>query len=115
MNELNEYLVEKMSGIHKFAIAQAHRGSHMDPKTKAKISKTMAGHSNFQGKKHSTDEKDRIRHARGHDDRIQGKRWIVNAGEKTYRRISAPNGFKVGQRNWVKEERMTFKEYLNQE
>jgi len=113
MNELNEYLVEKMSGMHKFAIAQAHRGSHMDPKTKAKISKSMAGHSNFQGKKHSTDEKDRIRHARGHDDRIQGKRWIVNAGEKTYRRISAPNGFKVGQRNWVKEERMTFKDYFN--
>jgi hypothetical protein len=109
--EMNELLVERMSGLHKAAIASAHRGTHQSADTKAKISKTMAGHSNFQGKTHTTDERDRIRHARGHDDRIQGRHWIVNAKDKTYRKHSAPNGFKVGQRHWVKEH-MTFKSYL---
>jgi len=106
-------LLEKtLSSTHKQAIAQAHHGSHMDASTKAKISRSMAGKSNFAGKKHSTAEKDKIRHSRGHDDRIRGARWIVNRSDKTYRRHSAPNGFKVGQRKYD-ESFMSFKQFID--
>ena len=89
-----------MSGLHKAAIASAHRGSRHDAETKSKISSSMAGRANHAGKKHSTDSKDRIRHERGHDDRIDGARWIVNRSDKTYRRHSAPDGYKMGQRRF---------------
>ena len=94
---LKEY---RMTGLHKAAIASAHRGSRHDAKTKSKISSSMSGKANHAGKKHSTASKDRIRHQRGHDDRIDGASWIVNRSDKTYRRHSAPDGYKIGQRKF---------------
>lgn len=108
-----------LSSTHKQAIAQAHHGSHMSASTRAKISKSMAGKSNFEGKSHSTAEKDKIRHSRGHDDRVRGARWIVNRSDKTYRRHSAPNGYKIGQRKFEEghrpfdEEFLSFKQFLD--
>ena len=94
---LREY---RMTGLHKAAIASAHRGSRHDAETKSKISSSMSGKANHLGKKHSTDSKDRIRHSRGHDDRIDGARWIVNRSDKTYRRDNAPDGYKIGKRRF---------------
>ena len=94
---LKEY---RMTGLHKAAIASAHRGSRHDAETKSKISSSMSGKANHAGKKHSTASKDRIRHERGHDDRIDGASWIVNRSDKTYRRHSAPDGYKIGQRKF---------------
>ena len=94
---LKEY---RMTGLHKAAIASAHRGSRHDAETKSKISSSMSDKKNHLGKKHSTASKDRIRHQRGHDDRIDGASWIVNRSDKTYRRHSAPDGYKIGQRKF---------------
>ena len=89
-----------MTGLHKAAIASAHRGSRHDAETKSKISSSMSDKKNHLGKKHSSASKDRIRHTRGHDDRIDGARWIVNRSDKTYRRHQAPDGYKIGQRKF---------------
>ena len=89
-----------MTGLHKAAIASAHRGTRHDAETKSKISSSMSDKKNHLGKKHSTASKDRIRHTRGHDDRIDGASWIVNRSDKTYRRHSAPDGYKIGQRKF---------------
>jgi hypothetical protein len=97
MLTLREY---RMTGLHKAAIASARRGDRHDAKTKSKISSSMSDKKNHLGKKHSTASKDRIRHERGHDDRIDGARWIVNRSDKTYRRHNAPDGYKVGQRKF---------------
>ena len=94
---LKEY---RMTGLHKAAIASAHRGSRHDAETKSKISSSMSGKANHAGKKHSTASKDRIRHERGHDDRIDGANWIVNRYDQTYRRHNAPDGYKIGQRKF---------------
>ena len=94
---LREY---RMTGLHKAAIASAHRGSRHDAETKSKISSSMSDKKNHLGKKHSSASKDRIRHTRGHDDRIDGARWIVNRSDKTYRRHQAPDGYKIGQRKF---------------
>ena len=94
---LKEY---RMTGLHKAAIASAHRGSRHDAETKSKISSSMSDKKNHLGKKHSTASKDRIRHQRGHDDRIDGASWIVNRSDKTYRRHNAPDGYKIGQRKF---------------
>ena len=94
---LKEY---RMTGLHKAAIASAHRGTHHDAKTVAKISSSMSDKKSHLGKKHSTASKDRIRHTREHDDRIDGASWIVNRSDKTYRRHSAPDGYKIGQRKF---------------
>ena len=94
---LREY---RMTGTHKAAIASAHRGSRHDTKTISKISSSMSGKKNHLGKKHSTDSKDKIRHERGHDDRIKDKRWIVDRSDTTFRRLSAPDGYKLGKRKF---------------
>jgi hypothetical protein len=97
MLTLREY---RMTGLHKAAIASAHRGTRHNAVTRSKISSSMSDKKNHLGKKHSTASKDRIRHERGHDDRIDGARWIVNRSDKTYRRHNAPDGYKVGQRKF---------------
>ena len=110
---LIESLIERrMSGVHKNHIALAHRGTRQSAETKAKISKSLAGReSNHSGKKHTAGAKNLIGTARGHADRIQGRRWIVNSKEKTYRRKSAPDGFKVGKRQY-NESFKTFKQFI---
>lgn len=79
-------------------IAAAHRGKKQSFSTKRKIARTMAGKSNFEGQSHSTASKDRIRHKRGHDDRVDGRRWIVAPGGKTYRRYKKPGSMHFGRR-----------------
>ena len=90
-----------MKGLHKSAIARAHRGTRQSADTKAKISKSLSGQpSNHTGKKHTPGTKNVISVKRGHRDPIGNKRWIVNSREKTYRRAGAPEGFKLGHRRY---------------
>ena len=90
-----------MKGLHKSAIARAHRGTRQSAETKSKISKSMAGKpSNHTGKKHTPGTKNIISAKRGHRDPIGNKRWIVNSKEKTYRKAGAPEGFKLGHRRY---------------
>jgi hypothetical protein len=103
---------EKMSGLHKAAIASAHRGTHQSPDTKKKISKSLSGKkSNHSGKVHDDEAKNRISNSRGHYDPIKGKSWVVNSGDKTYRKDSAPEGYKLHKRKY--EEMLTFKDFLD--
>lgn len=96
--------MKKLSQAHKEAIARYRRGRRHKPATKAKISKELEGTSNFEGKKHTRTAKTRISIKRGSYDPIKEKRWIVNSTNKTYRRYSAPSGYKLGRR--------TFREFL---
>lgn len=100
-----------MSPYHKEKIASAHRGNRQSASTKKKISRSMAGKSNFAGKKHSDHARDVIGAKRGSDDRIRGRRWIVNSSGKTYRRYHAPGGYKVGRRKF-NEEFLGFRDWL---
>lgn len=87
-----------MDNFTKEKIAAAHRGKRQSLETKRKISRSMDGKSNFQGKEHTTASKDRIRHKRGHDDRIDGRKWIVSSGGETYRRFKKPGSMKFGRK-----------------
>jgi hypothetical protein len=62
----------------------------------------MEGKKNFEGENHSERSKDLIGAKRGSADRIKGRRWVVNRWNKTYRKHSAPNGYKIGQREFIK-------------
>lgn len=100
-----------MSPYHKEKIAAAHRGNRQSAETKKKISRSMDGKSNFAGKKHTDHAKDLIGAKRGSDDRIRGRRWIVNRAGKTYRRYKAPGDFKIGQRKY-NESLCSFKDFI---
>lgn len=107
MLSLKEY---SMTPAHKDALAKAHRGKRLSSETKKKISKTMAGTSNFAGHKHKKLDKERIGVARGHDDRIQGRKWIVKrVGGKTFRRHGLPDTARYQYGRHVK----TFKEWVS--
>jgi hypothetical protein len=82
-----------MKTSHKEKIASAHRGKSHTSATKKKISNALSGEpSNFANKKHNKDTKDIIGDKRGHDDRIEGRKWIVNRfNSKTFRKYSTPD------------------------
>lgn len=63
---------QELSSLHTSNIARAHRGNHQSPSTSAKLSKSKQGKDSSQGKTYTVKSKDRIRHQRGHDDRIGG-------------------------------------------
>jgi len=82
-----------MDAKHKAKIASSRRGYTHSGATKKKISMSLKGEpSNFAGKKHADSTKDIIGDKRGHDDRIKGRKWIVNKfTSKTWRKSSSPN------------------------
>lgn len=92
MKTFKQYLEEKRFGeTHRLKLARAKRGKSLSPETKAKISASMKGTSNFEGKKHSKADKVKIGIARGSDDRIDGKKWIARDDNKTFRKYSLPD------------------------
>lgn len=109
-----------MEEYHKEKIARARRGTRQSKETKRKISNSMKGTSNFEGQKHTTYSKDRIRHKRGHADRIQGRMWAVNSSGKTTRVYVPPKGYKRHKRKYTLnnatsyERTLSFKEFLNE-
>ena len=77
---------------HRKALSAALRGHSVSSKTRSKISKKMAGKSNFAGKQHTETSKQHIGDARGHDDRIDGKKWKINRQtDKTSREYGLGN------------------------
>lgn len=111
LNELASLDERSMSPYHKEKIAAAHRGNRQSAQTKKKISRSMEGKSNFEGKKHTDHARDVIGAKRGSDDRIRGRRWIVNRADKTYRRYHAPGGYKIGRRKY-EESICSFKDFF---
>lgn len=79
-------------------LAKGKKGKHRPSAVRRAIARAMAGHSNFQGKRHSDSAKQRIGDARGHDDRIDGRKWIAQKRTgKTYRKYSLPdNDYRYG-------------------
>ena len=111
----NDNIQEKMSGLHKAAIAHARRGTRQSPETKKKISNSLSGErSNHAGKKHDDESKNRISNTRGHYDPIKGKSWVVNSDDKTYRKDHAPQGYKKHKRKF-NEDLMSFKEFIERD
>ena len=85
---------ERFDASHRDKLAKAKRGKRLSSATKDKISDTMKGTSNFAGKKHTKADKVKIQLSRGHDDRIDGRKWIVKKGDgNTYRKYSLPNRY----------------------
>ena len=82
-----------MTPSHKHNLSISHKGKTLSSNTKKKISNSLSGKtSNFANKSHSKETKDEITGKRGHDDRIQGRKWIVNRfNSKTFRKYSKPN------------------------
>ena len=106
-------LIEKFTALHRSRIAAAHRGLHHSSSTKSKISSSMAGSSNFAGKKHTDDSKEKIQDAGGHDDRVQGRKWRVRRDGKTSRvyKLGATSDYKWGRFNEMK----TFEQFVEQQ
>jgi hypothetical protein len=105
MISFKEYLTElqlnEISASHRAALSRSHKGNKLSSATKKKISRSMGGKSNFEGKHHTKQSKDRIRHKRGHDDRVKGARWVVNRSGKTARKHATPQGYRTGHRHWT--------------
>jgi hypothetical protein len=90
-NALNE---KRFDASHRDKLAKAKRGKRLSSATRDKISDTMKGTSNFAGKKHTKADKVKIKLSRGHDDRVDGRKWIVKKGDgNTYRKYSLPNRY----------------------
>jgi hypothetical protein len=91
---LNGLYEERFDREHRRALSRAKRGKSLSRETKSKISDTMKGTSNFAGKKHSKASKVAIEIARGTDDRVDGRKWIVKKHDgKTYRKYNIPNRY----------------------
>ena len=85
---------ERFDASHRDKLAKAKRGKSLSSATKDKISDTMKGTSNFAGKKHTKADKVKIQLSRGHDDRVDGRKWMVKKGDgNTYRKYSLPNRY----------------------
>ena len=78
-------------------LGKGKRGKARPPSVRRKISRAMAGQSNFEGEKHSYSSKQKIADRRGHDDRVDGRRWIKNKSSgQTFRKYSKPDNYKWG-------------------
>lgn len=74
------------------------------------ISRAMKGKSNFEGKRHTKKSKEEIQLKRGHDDRVDGRKWSHDRDSgKQNRTYSLPDNHKWGRtksfKKWVAGER----------
>lgn len=82
----------RFDAAHKKALSRGQKGHEVSDQTREKISRKMAGKSNFKGKQHTERAKQAIGDSRGHDDRIDGKKWKLNKHtDKTSREYSLGN------------------------
>lgn len=88
--------------------AQLDEGRKQTAATKAKISKAMKGHSNFEGKHHTRSAKKELKQERGHDDRVEGRKWRTDkhSGEesRTYKK-GDPERYRWGRKlgEWLEQ------------
>lgn len=108
-------LLEKVfTGLHRARLAAAKRGKRRDAETKEKISKAMKGKSNFAGKRHTETSKLKIKDKRGHDDRIDGRKWETDKDSgKEYRKytLGNPDEYRWGRKKSSKKHLKNFKEW----
>lgn len=81
----------------KKPVAEGVTGKKRPADVRKAISRAMKGHSNFEGQTHTKKSKIAIQIARGHDDRIHGKKWSYDRDTgKTTRTMQLPNDHKWG-------------------
>jgi len=77
-----------MDKAHRDKISRSLKGRKRSQATKDRISRSMRGKSNFEGKHHDRATKRELRRERGHDDRVDGRRWrtdkSTNDESRTY-------------------------------
>lgn len=79
----------------------------MDLATRKKISKTMKGHSNFEGHRHTHAEKIQIGFSQEGHKNAKGLHWSINrnTGQETRTKTKLPQGNKWGRTkaftNWI--------------
>lgn len=87
---------EGQRSLH-WKLGKGKRGKARPPHVRRKISRSMAGKSNFEGETHTTKSKQKIADSRGHDDRVDGRHWIKSkTSSKTYRRYTKPDNYRWG-------------------
>ena len=78
-------------------VSEGVTGKRRSADVRKAISRAMKGQSNFEGKSHTKKSKIAIQIARGHDDRIGGKKWSYDKDTgKTTRTTGLPNDHKWG-------------------
>jgi len=83
---------EKFGIRHRIKLSVAKKGKPRPSSVRRKISKSMAGKSNFAGKEHTSKGKQNISDGRGDYDPIKGKKWYVTKSSgKTYRKNRNPS------------------------
>ena len=84
----------------KKKMSKAKKGKKWDQATKDKISATMKGKSNFEGKRHSEESKRKTSLAVRNNQKVKGTFWIYNPTLNIERRIRSvneiPEGFRLG-------------------
>lgn len=77
-----------MDKAQRDKISKSLKGRTRSKATRDKISKSMRGKSNFEGQHHDKTTKRELRRERGHDDRVEGRRWrtdkSTNDESRTY-------------------------------
>jgi len=93
----------------------------MDLATRKKISKTMAGKSNFQGHKHTHAEKLQIAMSQEGHKNAKGLHWSINknTGQETRTKTKLPQGNKWGRTkafsSWIHSNDKSKKKKTNEE
>lgn len=89
-------LDESQTSLH-FKLGKGKRGKARPPAVRRKISQAMKGTSNFEGQSHSDSSKQKIKDSRGHDDRVDGRKWVENKHTgKTFRKYTKPDNYRWG-------------------
>lgn len=83
----------------------------MDLATRKKISRTMKGHSNFEGHKHTHAEKEQIAMSQEGHRNAAGLKWSINrnTGKETRTKTKLPQGNRWGRtrefKTWIQHKR----------
>lgn len=78
-------------------LGKGKRGKARPPSVRRKISRAMSGQSNFEGEKHTDTSKQKIADKRGHDDRVDGRKWVKNKNTgETARKYTKPDNYRWG-------------------
>jgi len=94
LNEIKELVRKKLR--------DAKLGKKKSAATRRKISRSMQGKSNFEGKKHTRGTKEKMHRSRGKDDqgKVGGSRWFkptaYTSSKPDRRSRAAPQGYVHG-------------------
>lgn len=90
---------KEFSEEYRRKLSEAKKGRKLDSAVKAKISSTMKGKSNFQGKKHSYESKRLIGAAQIGNSNVKDSNWVFDPRGTKELRIkdsNVPSGFSKG-------------------